>query len=320
MITHYTFANGDSLPTLGLGTWRSQPGEVSDAVIEAISCGYRHIDCASIYGNEKEIGEALQKAFEKKLVKREELWITSKLWNDSHLSEDVLPSLKKTLSDLKLEYLDLYLVHWPVAIKKGVGFPSKSGDFLSYEEAPLEKTWKNMEMLQNAGLVKHIGVSNFNQEKLNVLLEHCSKSPEVNQVELHPYLPQHSLMEFCAQHSIHLTGYGPLGAAYRVENKEVNLPILLEDDTILSIAQNHGATPAQVVLAWGMERGTSVIPKSTHPMRIKENFEALNLRLSKQDLQEINGLEGPHRYTTGSGWVIEGSPYQLSDLWDEFKL
>jgi alcohol dehydrogenase (NADP+) len=319
MITHHTFTNGDRMPTFGLGTWRSQPGEVSDAIIEAIACGYRHIDCASIYGNEKEIGEALQKAFAKNLVKREELWITSKLWNDSHLPEDVLPALKRTLHDLQLEFLDLYLVHWPVAIKKGVDFPSQADDFLSSKEAPLMSTWKEMEKLLETGLVRHIGVSNFNQRKLKELLKLCSKPPEVNQVELHPYLQQKVLVDFCAQHSIHLTGYGPLGAAYRVENKEIDLPILLEDQSLQSIAKNHGATPAQVALAWGMERGTSVIPKSTKPGRIKENFEALNLKLSREDMQKITGMEGPYRYTSGIGLVIEGSPYQLSDLWDEFE-
>ncbi len=318
MITHHIFTNGDKMPTFGLGTWRSQPGEVFDAIVEAIACGYRHIDCAAIYKNEKEIGEALHKAFSDGMVKREELWITSKLWNDSHLSQDVLPALKNTHSDLKLKYLDLYLVHWPVAIKKGVDFPSIREDFLSEKEAPLAETWKEMEALKNKGLVRHIGVSNFNKNKLLELLNFCTHPPEVNQVELHPYLQQQELLDFCKKQGIFLTSYGPLGAAYRVENKEVDLPILLDDPIIASIAKLHESTPAQVALAWGMERGTSVIPKSTKPNRIRENFEALNLRLSEKELKQIEGLEGPHRYTTGMGWVIEGSPYKLSDLWDEF--
>ncbi|WP_232834946.1 aldo/keto reductase [Pleomorphovibrio marinus] len=312
-----TFANGDQMPAMGLGTWRSEPKEVFNAVIEAINYGYRHIDCAHIYQNEKEIGEALQKAFSDKLVKREDLWITSKLWNDSHLSHDVHPALKNTLSNLQIKYLDLYLIHWPVAIKKGIDFPSTSGDFLSYQEAPLPETWEAMESLHELGLVRHIGVSNFNRNKLKEILASCKIPPEVNQVELHPYLPQHKLKEFCDQNSIFLTAYGPLGAAYRVDNKEVDLPILLEDKTLKEIANSHNATAAQVALSWGMRRGTSVIPKSVHPKRIQENFDALKIQLSENQMKVMDQLEGPHRYTPGPAWVIEGSPYKLSDLWDE---
>lgn len=307
------------MPAIGLGTWLSQPNEVFEAVLTAIKTGYRHIDCAHIYQNEKEIGEAFKKAFRDGLVKREELWITSKLWNDSHLPEHVLPSLETTLRDLQLDYLDLYLVHWPVSIQKGVNFPSKAGDFLSYQESPLTKTWECMENLMDKRLTKHIGVSNFNTRKLEEILSSARILPEVNQVELHPYLPQQQLKDYCDAKGIFLTAYGPLGAAYRVAKKEVDYPILLEDTIVKGIAEEHGATPAQILLAWGMERGTAVIPKSVNPVRIKENFGAMKVNLDKGDMEKLDSLEGPYRYTPGPAWVSNGSPYTYADLWDEYQ-
>src|SRR5690554_4072641 len=160
------FKNGDQMPILGLGTWKSAPNEAYEAVLEALRAGYRHLDCAHIYKNEKEIGEAFAKAFKEGWVKREELWITSKLWNDRHEEEHVIPALKQTLQDLQVDYLDLYLIHWPVAVKKGVDFASKREDFLAPNEAPLSKTWKAMEIGVDLGLARHIGVSNFNISKL----------------------------------------------------------------------------------------------------------------------------------------------------------
>jgi alcohol dehydrogenase (NADP+) len=311
-----TFSNSDQMPLFGLGTWKSAPQDAYNAVVEAIKVGYRHIDCAHIYKNEKEIGEALAKAFKEGWVKREELWITSKLWNDCHQEEHVLPALKRTLKDLQLDYLDLYLVHWPVAVKKGVDFASTREDFLSPEEAPLTRTWSAMEQGVDLGLTRHIGVSNFNMAKLKEILASARIQPEINQVELHPFLQQNNLLDFCKENNIHLTAYAPLGSAYRVANKEVDYPILLENDIIQKIAVKHQATPAQVLIAWGIQRGTAVIPKSVKASRIVENFEAANLRLDEDDIQAIDALEGPYRYTTGKGWIREGSPYSEKDLWD----
>jgi alcohol dehydrogenase (NADP+) len=307
------------MPALGLGTWLSQPNEVFEAVLTAIKTGYRHIDCAHIYKNEKEIGEALHKAFRDGLVKREGLWVTSKLWNDSHLPEHVLPSMETTLKNLRLDYLDLYLIHWPVSVKKGIDYPSRAEDFLRYEESPLTATWESMEKLVEKGLTKHIGVSNFNILRLEEILSSARILPEVNQVELHPYLPQQRLKEFCEAKGIYLTAYGPLGAAYRVAKKEVSLPILLEDKAVKAIAEKHKATPAQVLLAWGMERGTAVIPKSVNPVRIKENFGAIDIELDNEDMEVLASLEGPYRYTPGPVWLSNGSPYTSSDLWEEYK-
>lgn len=303
------------MPLFGLGTWKSPPNDAYHAVLEAIKIGYRHIDCAHIYKNEKEIGEAFAKAFKEGWVKREELWITSKLWNDCHEEQHVLPALKQTLQDLQLDYLDLYLIHWPVAVKHGVDFASKREDFLSPEEAPLSKTWAAMEKGVDLSLARHIGVSNFNIAKLKEILATARIQPEMNQVELHPFLQQKNLMDFCWTNNIHLTAYAPLGSAYRVADKEVDFPILLENELIQMIAAKHQATPAQVAISWGIQRGTAVIPKSVKKARILENFEATKLQLDEDDIRQIDLLEGPYRYTTGKGWIREGSPYTVEDLW-----
>ena len=162
----FKFSNGDAMPTLGLGTWKSKPGEVYNAIREAIKIGYRHIDCAYIYMNEAEIGQAFSDAFQTGDVKREELWITSKLWNNAHLTSDVRPALEKTLTDLRLDYLDLYLMHWPVALKPGVAFPKSADDFISLEEIPIISTWQEMEKCAQAGMTRHIGVCNLSIKNL----------------------------------------------------------------------------------------------------------------------------------------------------------
>jgi alcohol dehydrogenase (NADP+) len=311
-----TFKNGDQMPTFGLGTWKSAPHEAYEAVLEAIRIGYRHIDCAHIYKNEEEIGAALAKAFKEGWVKREEMWITSKLWNDCHERVEVLPALTLTLKNLQLDYLDLYLVHWPVALKKGIDFPSHKEDFLSYEQAPLESTWKAMEENVDSGLVRHIGVSNFNRNKIKEIKRLAKIQPEMNQVEMHPFLPQTQLLKFCKDNGIFVTAYAPLGSAYRVNNGEVDYPILLEEEHIKKIAEKHNATPAQVAIRWGMQRGTVVIPKTVKKHRLLENFGATKLVLDQEDMDQINSLEGPFRYTTGMAWTMEGSPFVQEDLWD----
>lgn len=191
-----TLNNGLKMPVIGLGTWKSKPGEVYQAVIWALKAGYRQIDCAQIYGNEKEIGQALQDAFKDGLVKREELWVTSKLWNNAHAAADVLPALKKTLADLQLEYLDLYLIHWPVVQKKEVIFPSGAEDMLPLEEVPLSETWREMEKAVKAGLVRSIGLSNCGEKRIGGVLAACSLKPAVLQIENHPFLQQKELIAF----------------------------------------------------------------------------------------------------------------------------
>lgn len=313
-----TYANGDSMPMLGLGTWKSTTGEVYKAVIEALKSGYRHIDCAPIYGNEREVGQALAEAFGQGIVDRDQVWITSKLWNNAHGPEDVRPAMEQTLIDLRLDYLDLYLMHWPIAYKKEVLYHTSAADFISLEELPIIDTWKKMEELYDDGLCRHLGVSNFSTVKLEALKEDARIQPEMNQIELHPYLQQPQMLDFCAKNDIFLTGYAPLGSADRPDRLKIeNEPVLLEEPVIGHIAQRHHATPAQVLISWALHRGTAVIPKSVRPERLRENLAAGGLALTDNELQEIGSLNRDRRYITGTFWAVQGGPYTLENIWDE---
>jgi len=313
----HRFDHGDGMPMLGLGTWKSAPGDAYRAVKAALAAGYRHLDCAAIYGNEAEIGRALTEVFAEGSLRREDLWITSKLWNDSHAPADVLPALRKTLADLQAGYLDLYLVHWPIAHRPGVAMPRGGGDYVPLSELPLATTWAALEPAVDLGLCRHLGVSNFSAVKLRALHAGARVKPAVNQVELHPYLQQPELLATCQELGVHVTAYSPLGSGDRPAGlKSADEPVLLKDGAIAEIAGAHGVSAAQVLIAWALQRGTSVIPKSVDPRRMAENLAAAQVRLTDEDMRTIAGLERRRRYLDGKAWTA-GGVYSVAGLWDE---
>ncbi|KAL0260304.1 hypothetical protein SLS55_003990 [Diplodia seriata] len=289
-------------PLLGFGTWnlKVSPANTTEAVSLAIQTGYRHIDAAAIYGNEVAVGKGIADGLARAGLKRDDIWVTSKLWNDHHGDAEVVEAgLKKTLEDLGLDYLDLYLMHWPVG---------SSGDY-DYVE-----TWKSMEKLL-PDKVRNIGVANFSPHQLRKLVRSSTVVPAVHQMELHPYLQQDEWVQFHQKYGIHVTAYSPLGntnPTYRSSSRGANTrkktPLLLENPELEAIAEQRGCTVAQVALAWGLQRGTSVIPKSSHEKWIKEDFEAVECGLVDADLDKIEkiGEEYLTRFNNPSkSWGVE---------------
>ncbi|QIE58549.1 aldo/keto reductase [Rasiella rasia] len=310
------FDNKDTVHAIGLGTWKATGNKVKQAVKDALYAGYRHIDTAAVYGNEVEIGEALAEVFAEGSIFREDVFVTSKLWNDAHKEGQVIPALQDSLSKLKLDYLDLYLVHWPVAFKNGVNFPQKPSDYYSLEEVPLIETWKQMETAKDSGMTRHIGVSNFSKKKLQELVSNAKTKPEMNQVELHPLLQQRDLVDYCAQENIFVTAYSPLGSGDRSEAmKGEDEPNLFEIETIQNIARKHNASIGQVLINWHTQRGTAVIPKSTSEEHIRENFKAARIELDDSDLKEIESLDRGQRFITGTFFEEPSKGYV--DIYDE---
>jgi len=290
VIPKIKFYNGREIPLVGLGTWKSGPDVIRQTVKEAVYAGYRHLDCAWMYQNEQEVGKAIHELFSEGVVKREELFITSKLWNTFHSKSRVQIGLKETLKALGLAFIDLFLIHWPVGYKEGDDPLPKddNGKFIPSDIDFIE-TWKAMEDLVREGLCRNIGVSNFNIKQVQRILDEGDLKPVVLQVECHPYLNQSELVDFCHNNGIVLTAYSPLGSPDRTWATDDD-PKVLEDPVLKSIAEKYGKSPAQIALKFQVQRNVVVIPKSSTPARIKENAALFDFTLSNEDMKAITDL------------------------------
>jgi len=281
---------GKKMPQIGLGTWLSKPGQVERAVQVAIDCGYRHLDCAHVYGNEAEVGIGLTRKIKEGVVRREDMFITSKLWNTEHEPQHVEQACRITLESLNLEYLDLYLIHWPIGFKSGAGlFPKDDEGNMIYGYTKLEDTWAAMEGLVRKGLVRHIGLSNFNIHQIDRILKVSKVAPSVVQVECHPYLTQNELIAFCKANNIVVTAYSPLGSPTRPWAKPDD-PYILNDEKLKDIAKEYGRTTAQILIRFQVDRGTVVIPKSVTPERIAANIDVFEFKLKDEHIRYIESF------------------------------
>jgi D-xylose reductase len=295
------------IPPVGFGFWKVPTEQTAEVCRSAIATGYRHLDCACDYGNESQVGEGIQKALSEKLCRREDLWVTSKLWNTYHAGEHVRPACERSLRDLKLDYLDLYLIHFPIASRfvpfekayppGWISDPTAENPRLEEVRVPILETWRAMEALVDAGLVRSIGISNFGTSLIRDLLASAKIRPAVLQIESHPRLTQEKLIRYCQQESISVTAFSPLGAQsyFSLKMAEQN-DSLLELPLIRNIAESCQCTPAQVLLRWGVQRGTSVIPKTNSLERMKENLQIDHIQLTEAQMQQISSLNQNRRF------------------------
>ena len=306
-MTTISLASGRQLPAVGIGFWKVGRDVAADVTQQAIENGYRHLDCACDYGNEAEVGQGIAAALQSGTVTREQLWVTSKLWNTYHRPEHVRAACERSLRDLQLDYLDLYLIHFPIALKF-VPFedryppewffdPHADSPRLEPDAVPIHETWQAMEELVEAGFVKEIGVCNFGVSLLRDLLASAKIPPAVLQVELHPYLTQEKLLRFCCESGIAVTGFSPLGAqSYFALNMAGQDESVLESEPVRQIAAALNRTPAQVVLRWAVQRGTAVVPKTSRIERMRENLAIDDFSLTDDQMAAISALNRNRRF------------------------
>jgi alcohol dehydrogenase (NADP+) len=312
---------GAMIPAVGLGTFgsdRFSAGQIAEAVLGAAQIGYRHFDCAAVYANEKEIGISLQKVMSSG-IKREELWVTSKLWNDKHAEEDVISACQQTLHDLQLKYLDLYLVHWPFPNHHapGVDVNSRDPHAIPYIHSNFMKTWRQMEKLVAMGLVRHIGTSNMTVPKLKLLLRDAKIKPATNEMELHPHFQQPEFFQFCIDNEIIPIGFTPIGSPTRPDrDKAPDDTVDIEDPVILKIAKRLNVHPAVICVKWAVQRGQVPIPFSIYPREYLSNLKAATVDpLTEEEMQEIAGIDKNNRLIKGHVFLWE-SAKDWKDLWD----
>ena len=300
-------SSGDQLPSVGLGVWKIDPAEVGAVVSAAIEMGYRHLDCACDYGNEEGVGDGIRDALESGFCQREDLWVTSKLWNTYHAAEHVRPALQKSLDDLGLDYLDLYLIHFPISLMyvpidqrypPGWVFnPEAETPKMEFAPVPIQETWQAMEELVDEGLIKNIGICNFTTGLMSDLLSYARIRPSVLQVELHPYLTQEKLLRYCQQENIAVTGFSPLGAlSYVPIGMAEKNDSVLDEPVVKEIAERLDRTPAQVVLRWGVQRGTALVAKTSNKERLQENLSLFDFELTDEEMQSISALDQHRRF------------------------
>jgi len=321
LVPHRKLYTGAEIPALGLGTFGSDrftATQIAEAVLGAAEIGYRHFDCAAVYGNEKEIGLSFQKIMSSG-IRREELWITSKLWNDKHAEEDVIPACQQTLGDLHLEYLDLYLIHWPFPNHHAPGVDMNSRDprAVPYNHENYMKTWRQMERLMERGLVRHIGNSNMTIPKLKLLLRDAKIKPAANEMELHPHFQQPELFHFCLENQIVPIGYSPIGSPRRPErDRTPDDTVDIEDPVIVKIANRLNVHPAVVCIKWAAQRGQIPIPFSIRPEQYLSNLKAVITQpLTEEEMREIATIDKNNRLIKGQVFLWEGAK-DWQDLWD----
>lgn len=293
------------MPKVGFGLWKIPQDICADSVYNAIKAGYRHLDSACDYGNEVQVGEGIKRAIEDGLCTRQDLWVTSKLWNTFHAKEHVGPALEKTLADLQLEYLDLYLIHFPIA-QPFVDFDERyppewitdtTVGTMELAPVPLYETWQAMEAQHEKGLAKQIGICNYNTGLLHDLMSYAQIKPSVLQVESHPYLTQERLMRLANQYGLQVTAFSPLGALSYLELDMAGAAeSVLEQTVVKQAAQRLGKTAAQVVLRWGVQRGNAIIPKTSRPERLVENLAIFDFELTSEEMDGISALNSNRRF------------------------
>lgn len=313
------------LPKIGMGTFGSDKYDektVANAVKFAIKAGYRLFDCASVYGNESEIGDVFTEAFESGVTKREDIVVISKVWNDMHGEGKVIESCFNTLKDLKLDYLDIYFMHWPFPNyhAKGCDVDSRNPDSRPFYVDEFMTAWRQMEWLKKNGFVKEIAMSNMTVPKLEAVLPLCEIKPYAHEMELHPSFQQKALYEYCITHSIKIIGYCPLGSPNRPERDRTPDDVAdTEMSEIVSIANEHGCHPAEICLAWAMQLGHTPIPFASREINIIKNLTVQNkIVLSRDEMETISNLDCDNRLVKGHVFLWNGAT-DWHDLWDEGK-